>query len=572
VPVSKGFHAIAGFLTGDVSRQDTLRLVVEAGLQALPHADMAGITMVVDGRATTGVYTDDVVAEIDAVQYATGMGPCLDAFRQGKVYRIDSVEADRNWPSFSQAAVAHGVRSTISLPLVAGSDAVGALNFYSRTARAFAGDAAEVGMQFAAQAAVVLTVEHDVEAEAGRAAQLARRVDRILNRLLRESTQLAPDDLGRFVADEAARGGFLDVTIFMVDLEQVILRPLAPAHGFGAHDIDSTMAGRAFQLERSFVVPAGDGGGLSVWIPLIDGAERLGVMYLRTPAISDELLRRLEEFSGLVSELIVSKTQYGDALVMARRHQEMTLAAELRWAMLPPTTFSSDRVALACVLEPAYEVAGDAFDYAFNQGVLHLAVLDAMGHGLEASRMANLATAGYRSARRRGLGLQDTYRVIDEALRDQFGEEHFVTGQLATLDTGTGILRWVNAGHPRPLLLRGGRVASELRGEPALPLGLGGEAPPPMELALEPNDALLFFTDGIVEAGSPGGERFGAERLVDLTRRALADHQTLSETVRRLVRAVRAHRDGPLADDATILCVGWHPRGPDTSAAARPGP
>ncbi|MEA2685445.1 MAG: hypothetical protein QOE93_640 [Actinomycetota bacterium] len=82
-----------------------------------------------------------------------------------------------------------------------------------------------------------------------------------------------------------------------------------------------------------------------------------------------------------------------------------------------------------------------------------------------------------------------------------------------------------------------------------------------MEVALEPNDALLFFTDGIVEAGSPGGERFGAERLVDLTRRALADNQTLSETVRRLVRAVRTHREGPLADDATVLCVGWHPNG-----------
>ena len=76
---------------------------------------------------------------------------------------------------------------------------------------------------------------------------------------------------------------------------------------------------------------------------------------------------------------------------------------------------------------------------------------------------------------------------------------------------------------------------------------------------LEPGDALLFFTDGIVEADSPDGEPFGVERLVDLTRRALSDQQTLAETVRRLVRAVRAHRAGPLADDATILCVDWHP-------------
>ena len=95
---------------------------------------------------------------------------------------------------------------------------------------------------------------------------------------------------------------------------------------------------------------------------------------------------------------------------------------------------------------------------------------------------------------------------------------------------------------------------------PALPLGLGGREIPVTEMALEPNDALLFFTDGVVEAGSPGGERFGADRLLDLTRRTLADRQTLSETVRRLVRAVRAHLYGPLADDATILGADWRPK------------
>lgn len=80
------------------------------------------------------------------------------------------------------------------------------------------------------------------------------------------------------------------------------------------------------------------------------------------------------------------------------------------------------------------------------------------------------------------------------------------------------------------------------------------------KVSLEPGDAVLFFTDGIIEANSPGGEHFGRDRLVDLTRRAFADSQTLAETVRRLARAVRTHREGPLADDATILFVDWHPK------------
>ena len=90
-------------------------------------------------------------------------------------------------------------------------------------------------------------------------------------------------------------------------------------------------------------------------------------------------------------------------------------------------------------------------------------------------------------------------------------------------------------------------------------MGLGFDPVSVGEVSLEPGDHLLFFTDGVVEAHSPGGDRFGEERLVDLAIRALADHQTVAETARRLVRSVRLHRDGPLEDDATLLLVKWDP-------------
>ncbi len=396
----------------------------------------------------------------------------------------------------------------------------------------------------------------DAACDTGRAALLAQGIDAVITGLIRRSTRIVPDDVPCLVADQLTQAGMADVSILLADIEQRVLLPVGSA-AIGPQEIDTTLAGRAFKTEQVMVV-ATDHDGAVVWVPLVDGSERLGVLHLRTPATSDELLRRLEDVAGAVSELVVTKTKYGDALVMARRTQTMTLAAELRWSLLPPLTFTGDHVGIACELEPAYEMAGDCFDYAINDGVLHLAVMDAMGHGLEACQLANLATAAYRSARRRGLDLPSTYRLMDDSLRDQFGDEHFVTAQLATLDVRDGTLRWINAGHPHPLLLRQGR-ASELQSEPALPLGLGDVTPDAVQASLEPADALLFFTDGIVEAGSPGGERFGAERLLDLTRRALADKQSLAETVRRLVRAVRAHRDGPLADDATMVCVGWHP-------------
>ncbi|MEN3316472.1 MAG: hypothetical protein V7605_2706 [Acidimicrobiaceae bacterium] len=391
------------------------------------------------------------------------------------------------------------------------------------------------------------------------AAALCDRVDGVIVSMIRSSTLLVPDDLSQVLSDHVRKVGFNDGAVFLVDHEQLVLTPLpGPDLDVGPQEVDGTLAGRAFQTERPVTV-ADNGAGAAMWLPILDGAERVGVLFLRVPDISDELVARCADLAGFLGELIVSKSQYGDALLRARRLREMTLAAELRWGMLPPLTFTGEHVGIACVLEPAYEVAGDAFDYAVNSGVLHLGIFDAMGHGLEASRMASLTVAAYRWARRRHLDLPETFRAMDEALSGEFGEERFVTAQFGTLDPARGTLRWVNAGHPAPLLLRQDRVASELRSAPALPIGLGDPDVPVTETALEPGDRLLFFTDGVVEARSPGGERFGQQRLLELTRRALSDHQTLAETVRRLVRSVQSHRYGPLDDDATILLVEWHP-------------
>jgi serine/threonine protein phosphatase PrpC len=389
------------------------------------------------------------------------------------------------------------------------------------------------------------------------AAELASRVDGIIVGLIRASTTLVPDDLVPVLMDQVTTAGFSAAAILLADHEQRLLTPLPGApDDVSAQQVDASLAGRVFQTERSLSVPDKNGGG-TIWLAILDGADRLGVLMLRTPVVSDELVSRCGDIAGLLGELIVSKSQYGDTLIRARRMKEMTLAAELRWGTLPPLTFTGPRIAIACVLEPAYEVAGDAFDYAVNDGLLHLAIFDAMGHGLEASRMANLTLAAYRWARRRHCDLTDTFGVIDDALIQEFGDDRFVTAQMATLDSRNGNLRWISAGHPAPLLLRGSRVASELEAVPSLPLGLGDADPSVAEATLEPGDRLLFFTDGVVEAKSPGGERFGQERLIELTRRALADQQTLAETVRRLVRSVQGHREGSMHDDATILFVEW---------------
>lgn len=185
-----------------------------------------------------------------------------------------------------------------------------------------------------------------------------------------------------------------------------------------------------------------------------------------------------------------------------------------------------------------------------------------MGHGLQAAQLAALAVAAYRNARRADRPLTDTVRSIDAALLAGFGGEAFTTAVLAELDTDTGLLQWVNAGHPEPLLLRTGRQVKSLHTDPAPPLGLGHAQSPNRSLLvgveqLEPGDRLLFYTDGVTEARSPQGEFFGVDRLTDLLIRHLAGGLPTPETMRRVVRALLEHQQGQLSDDATLLLLEW---------------
>jgi GAF domain-containing protein len=144
------------FFVGDATMQETLQRVSDLACATVPSASMVGLTMLVDGRPRTAVFTDDRAPEIDAAQYDTGIGPCLDAFRHLQVFRIDDMEVDRQWGPFSAAAVDHGIRSSMSIPLVARHEGVGALNFYSGTPGAFSDDDVQLGLQFATHAAIVL--------------------------------------------------------------------------------------------------------------------------------------------------------------------------------------------------------------------------------------------------------------------------------------------------------------------------------------------------------------------------------------------------------------------------------
>lgn len=397
--------------------------------------------------------------------------------------------------------------------------------------------------------------------------------ERAFDHLLASTHLAAAHELPRLIAESAAILGVADAQAYLADLQQSTLMPFVDGHrpGLGMSveplGIDATVAGRAYQLVE-VLTQAHDNGSTRVWLPLINGTERLGVLAVSLdqsqPDGLDGLLgTRLRRLAALVAELVVTKTAYSDTIVRVRRRAEMGLAAELQWSLLPPLTFAGTDVTVAGALEPAYEVAGDTLDYAVDAGHAFAAVFDAMGHGVRSGQLATVAVAAYRNARRSGAGLLATTTAVHEALLDAFRDVVFTTGTIVDLDTDTGVFSWINAGHPHPLLLRDHRLVKTLSCPPTPPLGLRlPEDVTPTAFTvcqerLEPGDQVLLYTDGVTEARSPDGEFFGEQRLADLLSRNLAAGLPMPETMRRVVRALLDHQQGQLTDDATLLLIEW---------------
>jgi hypothetical protein len=384
-------------------------------------------------------------------------------------------------------------------------------------------------------------------------------VSEALAALLRSSHLLSPHDLAPVVAREARRLGAQETVLYLADYGQSTLQPL-PGAGVPEREelsIEGTLAGRAFRRVE-VVASTTTEGTHRLWVPLLDGVERLGVIEVELPAPPEPgLTDDLRVYATLVAELLVVTDAYTDVFARLRRRQPFSLAAELQWEMLPPLSFATDRVVIAGGLEPAYDIGGDSFDYAVNGRRADLLVLDAVGHGMPATVLAGVAVGAYRHARRNCEDLPEIAAEINAAVATQFGASQFATAVIARLDLDTGRLRWINAGHPEPFLLRGTSLVTPPHCRPSRPLGLQEGTAHCCEARLEPGDRLLLYTDGITEARSPQGEFFGLERLADFLGAAVADGEPPPETVRRLMRRVLRHQDDHLQDDASIVMLEW---------------
>ncbi|WP_030198009.1 PP2C family protein-serine/threonine phosphatase [Streptomyces sp. NRRL S-87] len=388
-----------------------------------------------------------------------------------------------------------------------------------------------------------------------------RANDAVLAEVLEESHTAPAGDIPRLIDSAARRMGLTGARLYVSDVQQVLLLAL-PQPGTPPQEtelpVDGSLGGLAYRTQK--VRESRDG--TTAWVPMVDGIERIGVMRATAPSFTPAVLQASRSLAGLATLLVVSKSTHSDLLVARERARRMSVQAELLWAFLPPRTIGTDRVTSSAVLEPAYDIGGDAFDHSFSNGGLHLMLVDAMGHDLASGQASALAMAACRATRRSGGSLADIVATIDRTL-EQWMPQRLMTAVFAHLDSTSGDFTWTNCGHPPPLLIRDGRIVPHaLERHPELPLGFAfhsGHPPALHHARLQPGDRVLLHSDGVTEARSTAGELFGEQRLVDTVVRSTASGDNAPEALRRLIVDLLHHQDHRLHDDATILLSEWHP-------------
>lgn len=142
--------------------EHTLDAVVEASRDAVPGCRWAGITVQRGRRFGTLASTGGPVEDVDRAQYETQQGPCVDAVVDDDVYLVTDMRQEARWPAWTPHAVAHGVLSVLSVPLVAGGRTVGGLNLYAPEPGAMGADDVDDALEFAAAAARLIAVSHEI--------------------------------------------------------------------------------------------------------------------------------------------------------------------------------------------------------------------------------------------------------------------------------------------------------------------------------------------------------------------------------------------------------------------------
>lgn len=204
--------------------------------------------------------------------------------------------------------------------------------------------------------------------------------------------------------------------------------------------------------------------------------------------------------------------------------------------------------------EPLDAVGGDVYDAAvLPSGILRLFIADATGHGIEAALSTILIKNEYDAIKRHGASPAASLRELNNRIAaNHHNVEAMFSCAIVDLDLARNKLQYANAGHPGPLLVRGGDV--EILEEDGALVGIKpGLRFPEWNVDLDAWEACVLVTDGITESRNLLGKEFGTERLYGAIRKARESGRGITDEI---VMQVTTHRGkAPRRDDLTAFAV-----------------
>jgi len=282
----------------------------------------------------------------------------------------------------------------------------------------------------------------------------------------------------------------------------------------------------------------------------------IGLVYMDTSgqqAFSEDDLRVLTALANVAAAKIEHERLLEENIHSRRLEEDMRLAAEIQRGLLPRLLPDVPGWRFAGSNQPCRTVGGDYYDFGMVAGNVVFALGDVAGKGIGAALLMSVLRASVR-AHWTHADLAEAMARINRTICENTPENKFVTFLMGRLDPASGALRYVNAGHNAPLLVRTDGSIEPLT-EGGIVLGMFDDIRYAQGQAeLRPGDALVAFSDGLPETWNAEDVEFGELRLAETARR----HRELDAVgiEAALLQEIESFADGAGAtDDRTLIVI-----------------
>ena len=286
-------------------------------------------------------------------------------------------------------------------------------------------------------------------------------------------------------------------------------------------------------------------------------------------------VRENEEFASLSDDInaTVDTLKRYIAEAESRIDRELEFARQIQCSSLPsvfPPYPERRDFGIFASMDAAREVGGDFYDFCLTDPThLMFLVADVSGKGIPGALFMMRAKTLIKNLVESGKSIDEVFTEANRGLCENNEAEMFVTAWMGLLDTETGLLQYVNAGHNPPLVRRRDGTVEYLRTRPNFILaGMEMTRYRKHELQLEKGDGLFVYTDGVTEAADTGDRLYGEERLRSVVAAFHGSPEALCRTVRADIGEFT--KGAEQSDDITMLCVNLNPDGRCASRTVTP--